>query len=228
MKYIIIGLGNFGSSLSVQLTSMGHEVIGIDNEMGKVEHLKDKLTHVVCLDSTDINAVNTLPLANTDMVIVCIGEDQGANIMSTAIMKQLKVKHLVSRAINPLHQTVLEAMGVDEIVHPEEDSAIRFAKKLDIKGVIDSFELTPGFNIIEARVPQRYIGKTLEEVKFRKNYNVVVLTTIKEKQEKNLLGIEKTVTKTQGVASSQTLLEQDDIIVMYGAIEDIQKLLKNA
>jgi len=228
MNYIIIGLGNFGSSLSTRLTNMGHEVMGIDNEMNKVENHKDKLTHVICLDSTDINSVNTLPLANSDAVIVCIGEDEGANIMSTAILKQLKVKRLVSRAINPLHKTVLEAMGVDEIFHPEEDSAIRFAKKMNIKGVIDSFELiSGGYNIIEARVPLKYTGKSLEEVKFRKTYNVVVLTTIKEKEEKNLLGVEKKVNRVQGVASPQTILEEDDILVLYGAIENIQRLLKN-
>ncbi len=228
MKYIIVGLGNFGSALSVNLTQMGHEVMGVDNHMSKVEHHKDLLAYVVCIDSTDINAINTLPLSSTDVVIICIGEDQGANIMSTAIMKQLKVKKLVSRAINPLHQTVLEAMGVDELIHPEEDSANRYAKKLNFKGVVDSFELSPGFNIIEARVSEKYAGKTLEEVKFRKTYNVVVLTTIKEKEEKNLLGTSKKVTKVQGVASPQTLLEKDDILVLYGAMPDIEKLLKEA
>ncbi|MGZ5304566.1 MAG: potassium channel family protein, partial [Bacteroidia bacterium] len=141
MKYIIIGLGSFGSSLGAKLTNMGHEVIGVDTNMSKVEAMKERLTHTICMDSTDPQAVTHLPLKETDTVIVGIGEDQGANIMVTALMKQLKVKRIISRAINPLHQTVLEAMGVDEIVHPEEETAARFAKMLNVQGIINSFEL---------------------------------------------------------------------------------------
>ena len=118
MKYIIFGLGNFGASLGQKLTSQGNEVIGVDNNMDKVDALKESISHTVCMDSTDQFTVSGLPLRETDVVIVAIGEDQGSNIMTTAVLKNLKVKRLISRAITPLHETVLEAIGVDEIVHP--------------------------------------------------------------------------------------------------------------
>ena len=130
MKYIIFGLGNFGSSLGQKLTEQGNEVIGVDNDMAKVDSLKEKISHTVCLDSTDQFTVSGLPLKDTDVVIVAIGEDQGANIMTSAVLKNLNVKRLISRAITPLHETVLEAMGINEIVHPEEETAERWAKKL--------------------------------------------------------------------------------------------------
>lgn len=226
MKYIIIGLGNFGSSLGAKLTNMGHEVIGVDKSMGKVEAMKELLTHTIMLDSTDAQAVTHLPLRETDIVIVTIGEDQGSNIMVTALMKQLKVKRLISRAINPLHQTVLEAMGVDEIVHPEEETAVRFSKMLDIKGIINSFVIGGEYNIVEANVPARYAGKTLEEAAIGKNYNIVVLTTIKIVEQENQLGINHNVRQVQAVASSRTVLEAGDRLVLYGNIQDIQKLLR--
>ena len=156
MKYIIIGLGNFGSSLAQKLTEKGNEVIGVDVKMDKVEALKDKITHAICLDSTDINAVSNLPLNDTDIVIVAIGEDKGALIMATALMKQLKVKRLISRAVSPLQEMVLEAIGVDEIIHPEEETAERWAKKLNLQGVIDSFELTGHYSVVEIVVPKKY------------------------------------------------------------------------
>ncbi len=226
MKYIIIGLGNFGSSLAVKLTNMGHEVIGVDKYMGKVEAMKELVTHTVCLDSTDPQAVTNLPLKDADIVIVGIGEDEGANIMVTALMKHLKVKRIISRAISPLHQTVLEAMGVDEIVHPEEETAARFAKMLNIQGIINSFELGGEYNIVEATVPAKYEGKTLEEAAIGRNYNIVVLTTIKILNEKNLLGVAKKVRQVQEVASSRTKLEAGDRLVLYGNLQDIQRLLK--
>ncbi len=226
MKFIIFGLGNFGSSLALTLTEMGHEVIGIDNSMSKVDGLKDKITHTIKMDSTDPLAVGKLPFKETDIVVVAIGEDEGANIMTTALLKQYKPKRLISRAVSPLHETVLEAMEVDEIVHPEEETALRWAKKVNISGVIDSFELTGDYNIIEAKVPKRYEGKTLQEVKFRKTYNVLVLTTIIQKEEKNIIGVNKKVNEVQGVASPKTVLEPGLILVLYGNIKDIKRLLK--
>jgi len=226
MKYIIFGLGNFGSSLGQKLTEQGHEVIGVDNNMDKVDALKETISHTVCLDSTDEFTVSGLPLKETDVVIVAIGEDQGANIMTTAVLKNLNVKRLISRAITPLHENVLEAMGVDEIVHPEEETAERWAKKLCFKGVVDSFELSGQYSIVEVNVPPKYTGQTLQEVGIRRKYNLVVLTTIKKEERKNMLGGNKSVNLVQGVASPKTVLEENDIMVIYGDNKDIKELLK--
>ncbi len=225
-KFVILGLGNFGSSLAEKLTQNGHEVIGVDSQMSQVEALKERITHTICLDATDPLAVTHLPLKEADIVIVSIGEDEGANIMCTALMKRMNVKRLISRAVNPLHETVLEAMGVDEIVHPEEETADRWAKKLNLRGVVDSFELTGEYSIIELKVPTRLVGKTILEVGFRKNYGLVVLTTIAQVEEKNLIGIPRKVSKAQGVASSKTILNDGDILVIYGNSVDLERLLE--
>lgn len=227
MKYVIIGLGNFGASLAEKLTQVGHEVVGVDNHMSKVDAVKETITHSVCLDSTDAQAVGHLPLKEADAVLICIGEDEGANVMTTALMKKMKVKRLISRAISPLHQTVLEAMGVDEIVHPELETATRWAKRLNISGIVDSFELTGEYSIVEATLPERFVGKTIMDVGFKKHYNLIVLTTIKVCEEQNHIGIPKKTSKVQGVASSNTVLEKGDILVLYGHIDDIERLLED-
>ncbi len=226
MKYIIIGLGNFGASLAEKLTSQGNEVIGIDTRMIKVDALKEKISHTICMDATDEFTVSGLPLKDTDIVVVAIGEDQGANIMVTALFKNLEVKRLISRAINPLHEKVLKAIGVDEIVHPEEETAERWAKKLCLTGVVDSFELSEDFSIVEINLPIKYEGKKLSEINIRKKYNLLVLTTIKSSRVESLVGRSLKESKVQGVASADLILEKDDVLVVYGANKDIQSLLK--
>jgi len=226
MKFIIIGLGNFGTSLGEKLTHMGHEVIGVDNRMNKVELLKERLTHTICLNCTDQQAVESLPLRDTDIIIVSIGEDEGANILTTALLKQLNVKRLISRAISPLHETILAAMGVEEILHPEEETASRWAKKLTMSNVIDSFELPDHHNIVEILVPNEFVGKSLGEISLLKNYGIIVLSTIIVMEERNLLGMPRKVTKVKGVATSQTVLNTGEIMVIYGHINDIERLLK--
>ncbi|TCV19228.1 trk system potassium uptake protein TrkA [Sphingobacterium alimentarium] len=226
MKFIIIGLGNFGGSLAEKLTQQGNEVIGVDSRDEKVVALKDKLSHTICMNATDQSAITHLPLKNTDVVMVCIGEDEGANIMVTAHFKNLGVKRLISRSINPLHENVLQALGVNEIVRPEEETAERWAKKLCLKGVVDSFELNKNFSIVEIVVPEKYVGKTIEEVKFREYHNVLILTIIRDTQEKSFLGKSKIVPNVQGIPEPTTMLQRDDIIVIYGANEDLQKFAK--
>lgn len=227
MKYIIVGLGNFGASLAEKLTKMGNEVIGVDVNMSKVEAIKDKITHAVNLDSTDITAVSSLPLKDTDIVIIAIGEDKGANIMSTALMKQLNAKRLISRAVSPLQQMVLEAMGIDEIIHPEEETAERWAKKLNLQGVVDSFEVNRDYSIIETEIPEEFDGRTLEEIGLKRKYDIIVLTTIKINREKNEIGSDRDVPTVQGVASAKTILHKFDIMVLYGHNKNLKKLLKD-
>ncbi len=227
MKYIVIGLGNFGASLAEKLTNMGNEVIGVDSQISKVEAMKDRITHSVCLDATDINAVSNLPLRDTDIVVVAIGEDKGALIMATALMKQLKVKRLISRAVAPLQEMVLEAMGVDEIIHPEEETAERWSKKLNLHGVVDSFELTGHFSIVEVEVPQKFIGKSLQEIGLRRDYNIIVLTTLNIHSRRNEIGGIKKTMEVQEVASANTILQKEDIMVLYGNNSDIKKLLSD-
>lgn len=227
MKYIIVGLGNFGASLGEKLTSQGNEVIGIDNCMEKVDSFKEKLSHTICMDATDEFTVSGLPLNDTDMVIVAIGEDKGANVMTTALFKNLQVKRLISRAIDGLHEKVLHAIGVDEIVHPEEESAERWAKKLCLKGVVDSFELSDDYSIIEVNVPERFDKKTIKEINIRETYNLLVLTTISQTEIKSVVGKTRNVTKVKGVASPNNVLNKDDIMVVYGANNDIKKFLKD-
>ena len=227
MKFIIIGLGNFGSTLAKKLTDMNHEVIGVDNQMEKVEAIKDKINHAVCLNSKDSAALATLPLHNSDAVIVCIGEDEGASLITSAHLKKMKVKRLISRSVSSIHETILEAMGINEIVRPEEESAFRWARRLTASGFVDSFELTSNYSIIELVVPEKFVGKTIGQVGFNKNYNVIVLTTMRLVKEKNMIGIPKIVKKRSGTATASTVLNEGDVMVLYGHNKNLQNIMED-
>ncbi|MFO7574111.1 MAG: TrkA family potassium uptake protein [Bacteroidales bacterium] len=225
MNYLIIGLGNFGAALARKLTETGHEVIAVDSDFRKVDAIKEEVTHSICLDCTDPHAVTTLPLKDTDIAIICIGENEGANILTTALMKQMKVKKLIGRAVSPLHMTILEAMGIDEIIQPEEESALRWAEKLNLKGMIDYFDLGSNHLIIEAEVPERFTGKSLAELQLGAKYNILVLTTIRRVSRVNLIGAKVQRREVQSVATASTVLEAGDIMVLYGTRKDISKLM---
>jgi trk system potassium uptake protein len=225
MKYIIVGLGNFGGHLASRLTDYGHEVIGVDSSEEKVEMVKNKITHAIVMDATDAQAVKNLPIKEADAVIIAIGEDFGASIMVTAIFKQLQIKRLISRSINKVHETVIKAIGVDEILHPEEDSAERMAKSLQMKGVIDSLDVTDEYNIIEVKAPSRYTGMTIAETKIRQDYHINVLTLIKMEEKTNIFGIKAKSKKVSGVVAPDTKIEEGDILLLFGHNRDLQAIL---
>ena len=225
MQYIIIGLGNFGSTLGMQLTAMGHEVIAVDSSMEKVDAFKNDITHTICLDATELPALKTLPLKDTDIVVIGIGEQFGASVMVTALFKQLNVKRIIARAISPIHQKVLEALGVDQIVRPEQESAERLAKKLELKGVIDSFGLSEDYNIVEAVAPARFVGKSIRESNIRNEYNVNILTILRPNKNHKFWSSTTESKTVIGVVSAETIIEAGDVLVLYGLIKDIERLL---
>src|SRR5690554_3002746 len=225
MKYIVLGLGNFGRALATQLTERGHEVIGVDNNLSKVEALKEKVTHTICMDSTDVDAMEALPLRDVDAVIVAIGEDEGASLLTTALLKQLKVKRIIGRIVSDLQRTVLEAMEIAEYIMPEEDAADRLALRLDNIDIVDSFKVSDKYSIIETIVPADYAGKTLREANLTNKYQVIVLSTIKviEHEENGKMVQRKEAT---GIAHSDTRLDAGDILVLFGELRNINTLIR--
>ena len=227
MKFIVIGLGNFGSALSARLTSLGHEVIGIDGNIEKTEKFKDVITQTICLDCTNEQALATLPLKECDYAIVTIGEDFGGSVMTTALLKQAGVKKLVSRAINPLHYKVIEALGVDRILQPEYDSASRFADSILFSGLSNSFDITDDYKIIEARLPDRYDGLLLSEVDFTNRHSLLILTIIRTENSKSIFGQVQTRNRSLGLPSADQILKKGDQIVLFGKLKDIEGLLNS-
>lgn len=223
-KFIIIGLGNFGAALGAKLTELGHEVIGVDNDLSKVELNKDRITHTICLDATDPVAAATLPIKECDVLLVAIGEDFGASVLTTAIFKRMGVKRLIGRGISSLHKTVLEALEIDEIVMPEEEAAGRLAKALDMKGVIDALELSEKYSIIEVTTPQRYVGQTIAAINLRSKYNLNIVTIKRFKEEKGIFGVRRKGV-ILGVIPPKTTLLADDILVLFGTSKDFERFM---
>lgn len=217
MKVMIFGLGNYGVSLAASLMEAGNEVIGIDKDPLRVDLIKDQVTFAVALDSTNEAAVRGLPFKDVDAAIVAIGENEGAAILTTAILKKLGVKRIITRSISPLHQMVLEAMGIEEIVHPEQESADRLSKMLHLKWVLNNFEVDEQYSVTEIQLGAHFANKTVQEVDFRKNYQLNIITIIREFTRRNIMGGTRLVRESIGMVSPDTRLQEGDVLVVFGS-----------
>ena len=227
MKFIVFGLGNFGSSLAMQLVQLGHEVVGVDQDLERVEKLKHNITHAIALDGTIKEAVEQLPIKDIDAAIVGIGENASGSILTAALLKQMGVQRIICRVTSPLQKIVMEAMDIQEFVYPESFSAERLALKLDLPGVIDSFQINPNYRLIEVQVPRHYSGRTVKDLNLADRYKLVLVTVLKRVIQKNILGTKKSDLQVVGVVSPDTILQADDVLLLFGALPDLKKFLSD-
>ena len=227
MKYIVIGLGYFGSKLATILTSMGHEVIGIDKHSERLDELKDSITTVMKMDSTNINAIKSLPLKDTDAVIVAIGEDVGASILTLSILINLKVKRIIGRAINQLHQNILNQIGVEEIILPLEEAANHVSSMLQLKSTLRIVEISDEYAIVEVFIPEKYIDHSLETVNLEERFDLKLVAVKTPPDDGILTSIFRRSHKVDMAYNKTFHLREKDILVLAGKIVDIKRFIES-
>lgn len=131
MKYLVIGLGNFGMTLAQTLTDNGHEVIGVDSDPIRIEQIKDRIAFAYIMDATSAVALRSLPLTDIDYAVVAIGQSMDHSLRTVAALKSLNVENIYARALDTVHKSILEAMSINKIFIPESYAAKLFADKLN-------------------------------------------------------------------------------------------------
>jgi trk system potassium uptake protein TrkA len=159
-----------------------------------------------------------------DAVIVCIGEDFEANLLTSVLLKQMGVKRVITRASNPVHKKILELVGVDRIISPEDEMGVRLANSLINIKALDYISLSDDYAVVQIRAPKKFIGKTVGDVGLRSNYNVNLIAIKKESISVDKNGEQVIEYTTNDMPNANTVFEQDDILVLLGDNESIQVL----
>ncbi len=213
MKCIIIGLGKFGIALARRLTDLGHDVIGVDHDLSKVNHYKDHIKNTICLDINNEQAVKMLPLKESNFVFIALGKDVGTSILAVAILKQEEARRIIVRSISSLHRTVLEAMGITEIIDLEQEFADFFTLKTEILNSVYSYRVTQDYVIHEIELPEEFIGRQMEDIDFEKDFSLKLLG-IKRPHHVNGKGPEN-IEFIEEPEKDETV-QQHDIFVLFG------------
>jgi len=210
-QFAIIGLGRFGTSVASTLFKAGYEVLAIDADAEKVQKFSDEVTHVVQADTTDETSIKALGIRNFDTVVVAIGEDIQANVLTTLLLKEIGVKYIVAKARNSLHGKMLEKVGADKVIYPERDMGARVAHNLVSTNVLDYIELSPNLSLVEVAAPRSLQGRSLAEANLRALYGVNVVAMKR--------GSQIIVPPQPG-----EIISEHDILIVVGGNAGIQKL----
>lgn len=227
MKYLIIGLGNYGSVMATELTALGHEVIGADSDETRVDHIKDSIATAYRIDASDSLALSALPLKGVDVVIVAVGENYGASVKIVALLKQMKVKHIYARAIDSVHKTILEAFNVERILTPEWDSARALVHSMDLGVGIESFQIDENYYIFKFHTPKPFVGADVNTLSLETNFDIKIIGVKRARSVVNFLGVSVLDSAIENTLPGGMTLEENDELVCYGKYKDFQRLWHN-
>ena len=220
MNVVAIGLGNFGASLAKILTAMGHDVLGVDRNIDKVEFFKDTIANTICLDASDPHALRLLPIKEADAFVVCIGDDFGVSVMIGALLRKFGVKKVICRESSSIHLTVLNSLGIQHTINPEYESARILAQKLVLDGIMNLFSITDTLKIIDMAVPLSFVNQKFSPANFKKETHLKIVALRRGQQ---ILYSSSQPTEDHEIVDFN--YQKDDILVMVGDIRDIRKFL---
>ncbi|MDE5913666.1 MAG: TrkA family potassium uptake protein [Muribaculaceae bacterium] len=226
MKCLIIGLGIYGSNLAKDLTDSGNEVIGADIRPTLVEAVKDYISTVYIADSTDEAALCALPISGVDLVIVAIGENFGASIKTVALLKKLGVKRIFARAVDEIHQAILEGLQVERIITPEQRAAFDLTQEMSLGDTTRVLRITNDASVIEFPVPDSMAGEPYSSLEISSEYGLSVIAATRTSQRRNLLGISARTPRILDLSDPALTVEKGDRITCFGSIADFRRLAK--
>lgn len=209
-QFAVIGLGRFGGSLVKEFHELGVEVLAVDQNLDTVNNFIKTATHAVQANTTEENTLKALGIRNFDYVIVAIGEDLQASILTTLLLKDMGVKHVWVKAQNEYHHKILEKIGADRIIHPERDMAKRVAHHIVSEKVIDYIELSDKYSVVEFVATEAVANQSLIQLDTRAKYGCTIVA-IKS-------GEEITVSP-----SADVVIKMHDILVLVGHNDDLDR-----
>lgn len=225
-RVAVIGLGRFGMAVVDQLASSGVQVIAVDSDRELVDEISHKVDVAVALDSTDERALRSQEIHKVDVLIVAIGENFEAALLTAAIAKkQLKIPRVICRAATTIHAEIFIQIGADEVIQPESETGRQLARKLANPFLEDFIDLGEGFTLIELHAPSAFRGKTLRDLNLRVRYgvNLVAIRRTVRSTEKN--GVEQT-RESLSVPQADEIIQTEDMLLLIGATENLSRLPK--
>lgn len=209
-EFAVIGLGRFGSSIIKELRELNVNVLAIDKDEAIINDYKDMVTEAVIGNTMDENVLKSVGITNFDHVIVAIGENIQASILTTLILKDLGVEKVTVKAQNDYHGRVLEKIGADAVIHPERDIGRLLAHRLVSTHTLDILEISDDHSIVEFKAIDDFTDKTLEQLDFRNEFGVSVLAI---KRHEHIIVS----------PDANTKIIEDDILILIASDQDLSK-----
>ncbi|MGH7792415.1 MAG: potassium channel family protein, partial [Thermodesulfobacteriota bacterium] len=130
-RFLVCGLGNFGSRIARRLFENGHEVIAIDLDEKKIREAKDYVSEAIVADVSEREALDQLGLDGIDAAVISLGEERiDASVLATLHLKDIGIAKIIVKGISPEHKRIVTRLGATEVIFPEQEAGLRLADRL--------------------------------------------------------------------------------------------------
>ncbi|MCP1111418.1 potassium channel family protein [Ohessyouella blattaphilus] len=181
-QYAVLGLGNFGESVALTLQELGCEVIAVDHNEERIQRIADHVSYAMKAEVGDPEVMKAIGARNLDGVVVAFAENMEASIMATLLAKEIGVPFVLAKANNETHEKILKKIGADAVIYPERETGERVAKQMLSANFTDWITLSREYSIIETTTPEGWVGRTLEDLNLRENFEVTVVGMIRSEE----------------------------------------------
>ncbi len=208
--FMVIGLGRFGSSVARTLNKMNCDVLALDIDEESVSAISNEVRHCVIADSTKYQVLKELDVQSIDHIVVAIGNNLQASILTIMNLKRLGVKNITVRADEEGHCEVYRALGANDIIIPEESASISLSNQIISDSILDYYPVSNDYALVKVNIGRDFT-ENLIELDLRNKYEINIVGLINKKNE---FFIPKGTDK----------LKKGDIAVVVGTKHKINKL----
>lgn len=223
-RYVVIGLGAFGGPVARRLAERGQDVLAIDKNGRLVEEVKDIVSRAVVADATDRDTLEALGVAEFTTGVVAIGEHREANILVSALLRELGLPRIVARATSPLHARILTAVGVHKVISPEVDYGVQLADNLVSSVTLERFPLAEGILVAELPTHPNMVGRTLRDLNLRERFGVNVVALRAKRRTVDDEGQIQETTEVTSFPEPDQALSEGTVLVVIGSEDAIDAL----
>ncbi len=223
--FAVFGLGSFGREVCRVLSEKGTKVIAFDNQSQHIDRIKDIVNQSLLLDSTDEETLKSAPLEDVDVAVVAIGDDIEASILTTALLKNIGIPYILARAVSDIHLQVLKQIGANEVINLEIEEGRRIASRLVSPEILDVIPVDQDYSIAELYVPKSLVGKSLQQVDLRKEFNLNIIAIQRSRTSIDEVGnpVKEEMVILPG---SNDVFQSDDILLVIGRNQYIERFKK--
>ena len=214
MKTIaVIGLGRFGFYIAKSLSRLDINVIAVDNDEKRVQEISEYVDNAYIVDSINKQALEEIGVYNLETVIVSIGENIEASILTVMALKDLNNKTIIAKAINSTHGEILTKIGAFKVIYPEKIAGRMLVKKLIDNMSVEEIDVSNTIKIIKFVANESLIGRKISQIELE--FSNLKIISYKA----------NSMWSTQVDSSYQ--VKKDDILVFLGESENIKVFYKN-
>lgn len=175
-RFIVVGLGGFGSTIARKMYEDGHDVIAVDIDEKLVQDISDGVTRAVTGDGTRTDTLQAIGAEGATGAIISTGDDISASVLAALAFSDLGVTRIYVKVVSRSHKRIVSHFPHVEPIFPEEETAKNLAMRIEKSdSLLNYVSLGSGVSLQEMAVPSQWEGKTLAELSLRTRFRVSVV-----------------------------------------------------